>query len=91
MEARPAVEEGRAGAEVSRWWIQVRDREGNVMYLRHGDQVGEGPIVTFRNYDQALVYLDFLLIGLDSDLVATVVKAPEICRDKLVADHDESL
>lgn len=48
-----------------------------VAWLRHGGDVGVGPIVRFRDKVTAEINLDFVRQGLDDDATASVVRVPK--------------
>lgn len=56
-----------------RWAIQVVNLDGDVMYLRHGNRIGMGPIATFGTRKLAEINRDFIAQGMDDGEVVSVV------------------
>lgn len=65
--------------------IRVIDEDGNVMFIRHGAKIGEGPVATFRTRHQAQEAVDALMPGLDGDEHVRIVLYGAPLQDTVLA------
>jgi len=57
----------------TRWCIRVTYPSGYEAFVRHGRDIGHGPIVQFRTRRDAEANLDFIRQGLEQETTAAIV------------------
>ena len=56
-----------------KWAIQVVDADGNILYVRDGARIGEGPVSQFNTKTDAQYVADTLRGGLSHDEQLSIV------------------
>ena len=64
-----------------RWAIQVVSTNGDVMYLRHGNRIGMGPIATFGTRKLAEINREFIAQGMDAGETVSVIEWNRLARE----------